>query len=609
MTHFTCLYYNIICTKKLHETPNDAETLSNYTTSPVTSSSSENDAESGIATTPPMPFEMDSTVINLDNFDLFAMDKENQLTVDTNDDFERFLDELDVENLSSSIDSSTFDNFLSSPLGQPNHETLQQLSPSPPVLSPPSTNIPPITNCIRIQSFTPPVLSGPKIIKCESINPNITILKQVVLPTAPLIAVPVVVNDSVPTPVNAITPPIAKRRRSDSPSEQKSQHLFEVPTATVDQLKLQYGNLSDEALRKHIRMIKNRESASLSRKRRKELMENLDVTNKQLQEENSQLKQENSKLKIKIETLEMENKLLKEYAANNHSTSSPPKRNPFILRGLVLLMVVGVGLFQMNSFLPTSMDSSKPVALYGDQTAVVPSRTILESSRSIDQNSYPTNSIYDYGPNGDTSNNNGQAYPYIQCVAYINKTHSQRINQDLRSWVQDQADKIQDGQSAVIPDPKSVVVSSNSAVEKNKGSVIEPLHHMTRKVARQAKIQTVDETELQPYKNHEHNYRDFIHSLNRRNDTLYFVSFKRDNLILPATIQNQTQRPKISLILPASMANLNKSIHVPTNHVPMMKIDCEVEDTKLLFVKRTHIPSSYQNDLFQYYSSAPQATI
>ncbi len=52
-----------------------------------------------------------------------------------------------------------------------------------------------------------------------------------------------------------------------------------------------------------------------------------------------------------------------------------------------------------------------------------------------------------------------------------------------------------------------------------------------------------------------------------------------------------------------------ESIHVPTNHVPMIKIDCEVEDTKLVFVKRSHVPLSYQNELFEYYSSFPQATI
>jgi hypothetical protein len=41
----------------------------------------------------------------------------------------------------------------------------------------------------------------------------------------------------------------------------------------------------------------------------------------------------------------------------------------------------------------------------------------------------------------------------------------------------------------------------------------------------------------------------------------------------------------------------------------MIKIDCEVEDTKLVFVKRSHIPLSYQNELFEYYSSVPQASM
>ena len=82
--------------------------------------------------------------------------------------------------------------------------------------------------------------------------------------------------------------------------------------------------------------------------------------------------------------------------------------------------------------------------------------------------------------------------------------------------------------------------------------------------------------QLQPYKGHDQNYDDFIHAIDRRNDTLYFVSFKRvcqrfiskisiecllfsfkDHLILPATVTNQTQRPKMSLILPASITHLN----------------------------------------------------
>lgn len=41
----------------------------------------------------------------------------------------------------------------------------------------------------------------------------------------------------------------------------------------------------------------------------------------------------------------------------------------------------------------------------------------------------------------------------------------------------------------------------------------------------------------------------------------------------------------------------------------MMKIDCEVDDTKLVFIQQSHIPSAYRDDLLQYYSSTPQATI
>jgi hypothetical protein len=71
------------------------------------------------------------------------------------------------------------------------------------------------------------------------------------------------------------------------------------------------------------------------------------------------------------------------------------------------------------------------------------------------------------------------------------------------------------------------------------------------------RIQSENKGQLQPYKTYEANYEDFIQTIDRKNDTLYFVSFKRDHLIFPATAQNQTQRPKMSLILPASMANLN----------------------------------------------------
>ncbi|CAF1021772.1 unnamed protein product [Adineta steineri] len=585
------------------------DTFSNHTTSPTTLIS-ENDSDSGIAYTPPLLPEMDSTVIDLDNLNIFPLDMENPSLDDPNGDFKRFSAWLNAGSPAIPIDNSTYEDLFSdiSMPQNPEPPPQQILSPSLPILSPPqSTNITPITNCFKIQSFTNSASTGTKLIKCEpnNSNPTITIIKTskpLTLANVPVITMPLVTNDSISKQVNTIASPVAKRRRSDSPTNQ--QQVSELSTLSLNQLKLQYGPISDEAWKKHVRMIKNRESASLSRKRRKELMEHLSDQNKELQNENDELKRERSKLLTRIDTLEMENELLKKYKVG-HDAPFLQKRKPLILMGIVLLVVFNV--FTLKSLAPVSNDQSNLIDFYNNQGAIVPSRTILSDRRSKNQDSYTTASDYDYGPNG---NDNMRTYPYIQCVAYINKTHSQRINQDLRSWVQDHSEKQQDTEPMIIPDPNSLTISSNPVITTTADSSVVPLHHISRKVARQTKIQSESKGQLQPYKSFEANYDDFIHTLDRKNDTLYFVSFKRDHLILPATMQNQTQRPKMSLILPASMANLNKSIHVPTNHVPMIKIDCEVEDTKLVFVKRTHIPSAYQNDLFQYYSSAaPPSTI
>ncbi len=41
------------------------------------------------------------------------------------------------------------------------------------------------------------------------------------------------------------------------------------------------------------------------------------------------------------------------------------------------------------------------------------------------------------------------------------------------------------------------------------------------------RTQSTNKGQLQPYKGYEPNYDEFIHAIDRKNDTLYFVSFKR----------------------------------------------------------------------------------
>ncbi|CAM4856037.1 unnamed protein product [Rotaria socialis] len=511
-----------------------------------------------------------------------------------------------------------------------------------------------ITNCVKLRSYSGVTSTGGKCVKIEPVintippsqQANITIIttsKPITLSKLPVIKMPLSTNGTPITFVkteaesqvaanvkrtlfktlngnNSMTSPPAKRRRSDSSTnhQQIPVQSSEITTLTLEQLKVQYGNVSEEALKKHLRMIKNRESASLSRKRRKQLMENLEVKVKELNDENERLKGENTKLLTRIHTLEMENELLKTYKIGNGITPSR-SRKPLILMGIALLVVFNI--FTLKSLSPISNDHTSSVALYNglsgfnSEGSIVRGRAILNARQNNNDDSYIANSITDDNSAGDGNHNISlTTYPYLQCVAYINKTHSQRINQELHSWVQDhyrKQDNIDNNKSVTIADSNSISISTNPDL----ATIADPneQQHISRKVAllnrRISKTQSANKGQLQPYKGNEPNYEEFIHAIDRKNDTLYFVSFKRDHLILPATVTNQTQRPKLSLILPASVTHLNKSIHVPANHVPMIQIDCEVEDTKLVFVKRGHIPSFYRNDLFRYYSSVPQTAV
>ncbi len=89
---------------------------------------------------------------------------------------------------------------------------------------------------VRLQSCSSTASIGPKCIKIEPKAPSITIIqaaKPIALTNIPIVTV--ATNNSIATPA-------IKRRRSNSPVNQ--QPKVEKPTLTLNELKLQYGNMS-----------------------------------------------------------------------------------------------------------------------------------------------------------------------------------------------------------------------------------------------------------------------------------------------------------------------------------------------------------------------------
>ncbi|XP_060773308.1 cyclic AMP-dependent transcription factor ATF-6 alpha [Neoarius graeffei] len=346
--------------------------------------------------------------------------------------------------------------------------------------------------------------------------------------------------------------------------------------------------------RRQQRMIKNRESASLSRKKKKEYLLTLEARLKVALSENEKLKNENGTLKRQLEGLMNENTILK---------ATAPKRRAVCLMVVLVFLAINIAPMSLfegdggSKFAPAPGASSRHLLGISSEVS-----SDLGASRHDSLSSHTGNEL-----EGLESMPEKAALMVVKkdplflrtppCQPLLNRTKCIKMASELRGWFhRHEAERTKN--------------QRNSSTHSRARTITK----MAKKKAEVAQIMTVQYTdssdkhpsnELQVYYAPHRTYSNFFDEINRRGDTFYVISFRRDHLLLPATNHNRGSRPKMSVVLPAM--NINDSVIKDKEFEVMMQIDCEVMDTRILHIKSSSIPPILrvnETDAGSFYHSA-----
>ncbi|XP_065916897.1 cyclic AMP-dependent transcription factor ATF-6 alpha-like [Dysidea avara] len=350
---------------------------------------------------------------------------------------------------------------------------------------------------------------------------------------------PILMNNTT-APVTNPVPPI-KMISVDKPGVKRSH-----PDNPIDMSQLS---------KRQQKMLKNRQSSSLSRQRKKEYVSTLEAQLSEAAKKNNALIKENEALRVKVKQLEKDNQLLQ--------TSKPqglltPPRTPAML-AIVLFVTLGLMFSPIRTMITGSVEyeHSLPVKMHRallsvEDTAILNDRTPV--SRAVGPH-LPDQLVPVTAMDNVKSLHKAKKQARKKVVktgVNVNASDTGRLHTDLRdcfSWHE------------AHPWYKEAVKTSAVAVVDHE-------------------LQSVYSQDVLPFPYHNEKAQYFFKkSFTRNLETYYLISFK-DHLMLNAPLYNKTQFPKLSVMIP-----FNQSFLSSEEHLSMMQMDCSVVDAKLLTVK------------------------
>ena len=450
------------------------------------------------------------------------------------------------------------------------------------------TNSPQMTDITVDTVFTPTSTDAPETPPSSdrSTPPNFDDLAHNIFATQPLTTMSkvTILPPINLCPIGQLSPILPNTNQIMAIKSQNEINLMQNNTKTSAKMNTRVVDNRDDLcrMRREARKIRNREAATISRKKKKEYVDNLEHKINGLVKENSDLKIENLKLKGKLADYETLHKNGFNYSFNPEckcrsllSSNSSNRKATLSLLAVVFMLGLNLGPFSGvlvsndNSISNLTEANPKLVAKHG------PGRTLLST---VERDVIGLNASH-IRNTSNTLNTN--------CKMYFNQTESLRMETDLRDWLS----KVKLEKEEVIKYKQ--LRAKNERQLKNRFSKPIPLPRL------KAWIQKRTESDFNEFNDYaidsyypnikipNINYDDLLSAIHRRDDTFYLLSYStKDHLIIPPMSRNSSEvRPRFSLLIPL-ISTLNESLIRGTNvsysQMSIMQIDCQVINTKMV---------------------------